>query len=90
MGAGRRINSGSLRSEELHRFLYAETHAIADLAVGLFDLLSLFLVTQTRPQNTPLYLIFRMQLFFLSKIPSCVLCFVLPTTLPILHSIRAY
>ena len=66
------------------RFLYAETHAIADLAIGLFDLLSLFLVTQTRAQNIPLYLIFRAQLFFLSKISSCVLGFVLLTMLPIL------
>ncbi|KAF2474329.1 GPI ethanolamine phosphate transferas-like protein 2 [Lindgomyces ingoldianus] len=37
-----------------------------DFAPALFDLLSLFLITQTRAQNIPLYLLFRMQLFFLT------------------------
>ncbi|KAF1971856.1 GPI ethanolamine phosphate transferas-like protein 2 [Bimuria novae-zelandiae CBS 107.79] len=37
-----------------------------DLALALFDLLTLFLVTQTKAQNIPLYLLFRFQLFFLS------------------------
>ncbi|KAF2184722.1 GPI ethanolamine phosphate transferas-like protein 2 [Zopfia rhizophila CBS 207.26] len=37
-----------------------------DLAVALFDLLSLFLITQTRAQNIPVYLLFRMQIFFLT------------------------
>ncbi|KAF1998894.1 GPI ethanolamine phosphate transferas-like protein 2 [Amniculicola lignicola CBS 123094] len=37
-----------------------------DLAVAVFDLMSLFLVTQTRAQNIPLYLLFRMMVFFLS------------------------
>ncbi|KAJ4302932.1 major facilitator super transporter protein [Kalmusia sp. IMI 367209] len=37
-----------------------------DLAVALFDLLSLFLITQTKGQNIPLYLLFRFQFFFLS------------------------
>ncbi|KAJ4354026.1 major facilitator super transporter protein [Didymosphaeria variabile] len=37
-----------------------------DLAIALFDLLSLFLITQTKAQNIPLYLLFRFQFFFLS------------------------
>ncbi|KAF2106781.1 GPI ethanolamine phosphate transferas-like protein 2 [Lophiotrema nucula] len=37
-----------------------------DLAVALFDLTAIFLVTQTKSQNIPLYLIFRMQIFFLT------------------------
>lgn len=39
----------------------------ADLAMALFDLLSLFLVTQTKAQNIPLYLLFRLQFFFLCE-----------------------
>ncbi|OCK81773.1 GPI ethanolamine phosphate transferas-like protein 2 [Lepidopterella palustris CBS 459.81] len=38
------------------------------LAAGLFDFLSLFLITQTRAQNIPLYLAFRAQLFFLAHL----------------------
>ncbi|KAF2785696.1 alkaline phosphatase-like protein [Melanomma pulvis-pyrius CBS 109.77] len=37
-----------------------------DLAVALFDLLALFLVTQTKAENIPLFLLFRSQLFFLT------------------------
>ncbi|KAF2678961.1 alkaline phosphatase-like protein [Lentithecium fluviatile CBS 122367] len=37
-----------------------------DFAVTLFDLTSLFLITQTRAQNIPLFLLFRLQFFFLS------------------------
>ncbi|KAK7190124.1 gpi ethanolamine phosphate transferase 2 [Paraphaeosphaeria sporulosa] len=37
-----------------------------DLAIALFDLLSLFIITQTKAQNIPLYLLFRFQFFFLS------------------------
>ncbi|OCK96631.1 alkaline phosphatase-like protein [Cenococcum geophilum 1.58] len=44
------------------------TQEALDLAIGLFDLLSLFLVTQTRAQNIPLYLVFRAQLFFLTHL----------------------
>ncbi|KAJ4367042.1 major facilitator super transporter protein [Neocucurbitaria cava] len=36
------------------------------LAVAAFDMLTLFLVTQTKAQNIPLYLLFRLQFFFLS------------------------
>ncbi|CAI6333296.1 unnamed protein product [Periconia digitata] len=39
-----------------------------DLAVALFDLLTLFLLTQTKAQNIPLYLLFRLQFFFLSTL----------------------
>jgi ethanolaminephosphotransferase len=39
------------------------------LAVALFDLLTLFLITQTKAQNIPLYLLFRLQIFFLSMCP---------------------
>jgi len=39
----------------------------ADYAVALFDLISLFLITQTRAQNIPLFLLFRLQFFFLCK-----------------------
>ncbi|KAL1608404.1 major facilitator superfamily transporter protein [Paraconiothyrium brasiliense] len=38
-----------------------------DLAIALFDLFSLFLITQTKAQNIPLYLLFRFQFFFLCK-----------------------
>ncbi|KAF2263833.1 GPI ethanolamine phosphate transferas-like protein 2 [Lojkania enalia] len=38
-----------------------------DFAIALFDLAILFLMTQTKAQNIPLYLLFRVQLFFLSK-----------------------
>ncbi|PVI02738.1 alkaline phosphatase-like protein [Periconia macrospinosa] len=39
-----------------------------DLAVALFDLLTLILLTQTKAQNIPLYLLFRLQFFFLSML----------------------
>ncbi|KAF1850947.1 GPI ethanolamine phosphate transferase 2 [Cucurbitaria berberidis CBS 394.84] len=35
------------------------------LAVAFFDLMALFLITQTKAQNIPLYLLFRLQFFFL-------------------------
>ncbi|KAF1947054.1 alkaline phosphatase-like protein [Clathrospora elynae] len=37
-----------------------------DLAVAFFDLTTLFLLTQTKAQNIPLYLLFRLQFFFLT------------------------
>jgi ethanolaminephosphotransferase len=37
------------------------------MAVALFDLVTVFLLTQTKAHNIPLYLLFRFQLFFLSK-----------------------
>ncbi|KAF2868408.1 GPI ethanolamine phosphate transferas-like protein 2 [Massariosphaeria phaeospora] len=37
-----------------------------DLAVALFDLLTVLLITQTKAHNIPLFLIFRTQFFFLS------------------------
>ncbi|XPS76453.1 major facilitator super transporter protein [Ascochyta lentis] len=37
-----------------------------DLAIAFFDLSTLFLLTQTKAQNIPLYLLFRLQFFFLS------------------------
>lgn len=39
----------------------------ADLATSFFDLFTLFLLTQTKAQNAPLYLLFRLQFFFLCK-----------------------
>lgn len=39
------------------------------MAVALFDLFTLFLLTQTKAHNIPLYLLFRLQFFFLSKFP---------------------
>ncbi|KAJ4987461.1 gpi ethanolamine phosphate transferase 2 [Stagonosporopsis vannaccii] len=39
-----------------------------DLATSFFDLFSLFLLTQTKAQNVPLYLLFRFQFFFLSHL----------------------
>ncbi|KAL5121785.1 major facilitator superfamily transporter protein, partial [Pleosporales sp. CAS-2024a] len=39
-----------------------------DLAVALFDLVTLFLLTQTKAHNIPIYLFFRAQFFFLSLI----------------------
>ncbi|KAF1957269.1 GPI ethanolamine phosphate transferas-like protein 2, partial [Byssothecium circinans] len=36
-----------------------------DMAVALFDLLTLFLITQTKAENIPLFLLFRIQFFFL-------------------------
>jgi len=41
---------------------------IAELAVAFFDLTTLFLLTQTKAQNIPLYFLFRFQYFFLSKL----------------------
>jgi hypothetical protein len=38
-----------------------------DLAVALFDLATLFLLTQTKAHNIPIYALFRLQFFFLSK-----------------------
>ncbi|KAG9196210.1 ethanolaminephosphotransferase [Alternaria panax] len=37
-----------------------------ELAVAFFDLTTLFLLTQTKAQNIPLYLLFRLQHFFLT------------------------
>jgi hypothetical protein len=48
--------------------LYANGTCVADLAPALFDLITLFLITQTRAQNIPLYLLFKIQFFFLSKL----------------------
>jgi ethanolaminephosphotransferase len=45
-------------------------NAATDLANAFFDLLTLFLLTQTKSQNVPLYLLFRFQVFFLCKLPS--------------------
>ncbi|KAH6622408.1 GPI ethanolamine phosphate transferas-like protein 2 [Boeremia exigua] len=39
-----------------------------DLATAFFDLFTLFLLTQTKAQNIPLYLLFRFQIFFLSRL----------------------
>ncbi|KAF1362208.1 GPI ethanolamine phosphate transferas-like protein 2 [Lizonia empirigonia] len=39
-----------------------------DLAASFFDLLTLFLLTQTKAQNIPLYLLFRIQFFLLSHL----------------------
>ncbi|EOA89393.1 uncharacterized protein SETTUDRAFT_176074 [Exserohilum turcica Et28A] len=39
-----------------------------DLAVALFDLITVFLFTQTKAQNIPLYFLFRLQYFFLTLI----------------------
>jgi ethanolaminephosphotransferase len=43
------------------------TNSIAELAVAFFDLMTLFLLTQTKAQNIPLYFLFRLQYFFLSR-----------------------
>ncbi|KAH5565815.1 GPI ethanolamine phosphate transferase 2 [Parastagonospora nodorum] len=39
-----------------------------DLAVAFFDLTTLFLLTQTKAHNIPLYMLFRLQFFFLTII----------------------
>jgi hypothetical protein len=39
------------------------------LAVAFFDMTTLFILTQTKAQNIPLYLLFRLQYFFLGKHP---------------------
>lgn len=39
----------------------------SDLATAFFDMLTLFLLTQTKAQNIPLYLLFRIQYFLLCK-----------------------
>jgi ethanolaminephosphotransferase len=41
---------------------------VIDLAVALFDLATLFLLTQTKAPNIPLYILFRSQFFFLCKL----------------------
>lgn len=41
-----------------------------DLARSFFDLFTLFLLTQTKAQNIPLYLLFRFQLSLLCKTPA--------------------
>ena len=48
---------------------------VADLAVALFDLMTLFLLTQTKAHNVPLYLLFRLQY-------SCLCTSTLPTPNP--------
>jgi hypothetical protein len=45
------------------------TDYYAELAIAFFDLTTLFLLTQTKAQNIPLYFLFRLQYFFLSKLP---------------------
>jgi ethanolaminephosphotransferase len=64
---GAQGNGGMLRSTLDAR---TATDNIAELAVAFFDLTTLFLLTQTKAQNIPLYLLFRLQYFFLSKLPS--------------------
>jgi ethanolaminephosphotransferase len=46
------------------------TNDVVDLAIAFFDLTTLFLFTQTKAQNIPLYLLFRFQFFFLCRPPS--------------------
>ncbi|UPX12553.1 major facilitator super transporter protein [Ascochyta rabiei] len=48
------------------RRAYRSVNGHGDLAVAFFDLGTLFLLTQTKAQNIPLYLLFRLQFFFLS------------------------
>lgn len=45
---------------------------ISALAVALFDALTILLITQTKAQNIPLYLIFRLQMFFLCMLSSYI------------------
>jgi ethanolaminephosphotransferase len=52
-----------------------------DLAVALFDLLTLFLVTQTKAQNIPLFLLFRLQFFFLTLLDLSPIAVTLTTLL---------
>lgn len=62
-----RRGQGSGGNDAPHPFQrLACANAPPDLAVALFDLLTLFLLTQTKAQNIPLYLLFRFQSFFLS------------------------
>lgn len=46
---------------------YGKADGDIDLAVAFFDLTTLFLLTQTKAQNIPVYLLFRFQFFFLGK-----------------------
>ncbi|KAF2652128.1 alkaline phosphatase-like protein [Lophiostoma macrostomum CBS 122681] len=52
-----------------------------DLALTTFDLLTLLLLTQTKAQNIPLYLLFRLQTFFLSLLSLSPTSLSLTTTL---------
>jgi hypothetical protein len=63
---GRRV---TVVSTKIHPFVGLCTDYFAELAVAFFDLTTLFLLTQTKAQNIPLYLLFRLQYFFLSKLP---------------------
>jgi ethanolaminephosphotransferase len=46
--------------------VYPPTNNPPDLALALFDILTLLLLTQTSTQNIPLFLLFRLQTFFLT------------------------
>ncbi|PSN71579.1 alkaline phosphatase-like protein [Corynespora cassiicola Philippines] len=56
-------------------------HGRGDLALALFDLLSLLLLTQTKAENIPLFLLFRLQYFFLSLLNLSPTAITLTTTL---------
>ncbi|KAF3038115.1 major facilitator super transporter protein [Didymella heteroderae] len=53
----------STRRAKLH------IHGNGDLATAFLDMFTLFLLTQTKAQNVPLYLLFRIQFFFLTLLP---------------------
>lgn len=71
-------------SSRLYHLLTTTSNSLADFATALFDLLSLFLLTQTRAPNIPLFLLFRLQLFFLS------LLHLSPTALSIISLLTAH
>ncbi|KAL6704584.1 major facilitator superfamily transporter protein [Coniothyrium glycines] len=48
--------------------LQTGAHGNGNLAIALFDLMTLFLITQTKAHNIPLYLLFRAELFFLTRL----------------------
>lgn len=62
-------NGGKLPSFPNPSTSFKQANSTTDLAASFFDLLTLFLLTQTKAQNLPLYLLFRMQFFLLCKPP---------------------
>lgn len=62
-------NGGKLPSFPNPSTSIKQANSTTDLAASFFDLLTLFLLTQTKAQNIPLYLLFRIQFFLLCKAP---------------------
>lgn len=66
---GRKGHGGTYHVIE-NRYPNKNSDNLKDMAHAFFDLTTLFLLTQTKAHNVPLYLLFRLQFVFLCKSPS--------------------